>query len=62
MVKVNFPEFGKYNVIGQAWERNIVSVEQAFVGSDEKWAPLKTPTWEATQMSTHKDKYNVCCT
>ena len=24
------------------------SVEQAFVGSDEKRAPLKTPAWEAT--------------
>ena len=24
------------------------SVEQAFVGRDEKRAPLKTPAWEAT--------------
>ena len=24
------------------------SVEQAFVGRDEKRAPLKTPVWEAT--------------
>ena len=24
------------------------SVEQAFVGRDEKRAPLKTPTWEAS--------------
>ena len=24
------------------------SVEQAFVGRDEKQAPLKTPAWEAT--------------
>ena len=23
-VNVNFPEFEKYNVIGQAWERNVV--------------------------------------
>ena len=23
-VKVNLPEFGKYNVIGYAWERNVV--------------------------------------
>ena len=25
------------------------SVEQAFVGRDEKRAPLKTPAWKATQ-------------
>ena len=25
------------------------SVEQAFVGRDEKRAPLKTPAWEATK-------------
>ena len=25
----------------------LFSVEQAFVGRDEKRAPLKTPTWEA---------------
>ena len=25
------------------------SVEQAFVGKDEKRAPLKTPAWEATK-------------
>ena len=25
------------------------SVEQAFVGRDEKQAPLKTPAWEATR-------------
>ena len=25
----------------------LFSVEQAFVGRDEKWAPLKTPAWEA---------------
>ena len=24
MVKVNLPEFGRYNVIGLAWERNVV--------------------------------------
>ena len=30
------------------WERNVVSVEQAFVGTDEKRAPLKTPAREAT--------------
>ena len=28
------------------------SVEQAFVGSDEKRAPLKTPVWEATSLGT----------
>ena len=27
------------------------SVEQAFVGSDEKQAPLKTPAWEAKGIS-----------
>ena len=27
------------------------SVEQAFVGRDEKRAPLKTPAWEARQNS-----------
>ena len=27
-------------------------VEQAFVGSDEKRAPLKTPAWEATSLGT----------
>ena len=26
----------------------LFSVEQAFVGRNEKRAPLKTPTWEAT--------------
>ena len=26
----------------------LFSVEQAFVGRDEKRAPLKTPVWEAT--------------
>ena len=26
----------------------LFSVEQAFVGRDEKRAPLKTPAWEAT--------------
>ena len=28
------------------------SVEQAFVGRDEKRAPLKTPAWEATIVET----------
>ena len=27
----------------------LFSVEQAFVGRDEKLAPLKTPAWEAIQ-------------
>ena len=27
----------------------LVLVEQAFVGRDEKRAPLKTPAWEATE-------------
>ena len=26
----------------------LFSVEQAFVGRDEKQAPLKTPAWQAT--------------
>ena len=29
------------------WERMLFSVEQEFVGRDEKWAPLKTSAWEA---------------
>ena len=44
-VKVNFPEFGKYNVKGNGM---LSSVERAFVGRDEKRAPLKTHAWEAT--------------
>ena len=44
-VKVNFAEFGKYNVKGKGM---LSSVERAFVGRDEKRAPLKTPAWEAT--------------
>ena len=28
----------------------LFSVEQAFVGRDEKRAPLKTPAWEAKAM------------
>ena len=30
----------------------LFSVEQAFVGRDEKRAPLKTPAWEATSTSS----------
>ena len=29
------------------------SVEQAFVGRDEKRAPLKTPAWEAKSLCTY---------
>ena len=29
------------------------SVEQAFVGRDEKRAPLKTPAWEANNLYAH---------
>ena len=29
------------------------SVEQAFVGRDEIWAPLKTPAWEASCLAAH---------
>ena len=35
------------------------SVEQAFVGRDEKRAPLKTPAWEATTIEViNKKKKN----
>ena len=30
------------------WKGMLFSVEQAFVGKDEKRAPLKTPAWEAS--------------
>ena len=30
-------------------KRMLSSAEQAFVGRDEKRAPLKTPAWEATR-------------
>ena len=33
----------------------LYSVEQAFVGRDERRAPLKTPAWEATQPWHYKD-------
>ena len=29
----------------------LFSVEQAFVGTDKMWAPLKTPAWEAKKSS-----------
>ena len=29
----------------------LFSAEQAFLGRDEKRAPLKTPAWEASQMT-----------
>ena len=35
------------------------SVEQAFVGRDEKRAPLKTPAWEASIFSENA-KLNLC--
>ena len=41
-VKVNFPEFGKYNVIAKLGKGMLLSVEQAFVGRDERRALLKT--------------------
>ena len=31
----------------------LFSVEQAFVGTDEKRAPLKTPAWEAKKSPTY---------
>ena len=33
------------------------SVEQAFVGRDEKRAPLKTPAWEARYNSTFREMF-----
>ena len=44
VVKVNFPEFGKFN-----GKRMLFSVEQAFVGREEIRSPLKTPAGEASQ-------------
>ena len=32
VVKVNLPEFGRYNVIGLAWERNVVLVCEGVCG------------------------------
>ena len=32
----------------------LFSVEQVFVGRDEKRAPLKTPAWEAIQYWSYK--------
>ena len=32
----------------------LFSVEQPFVGRDEKQAPLKTPAWEATSRANVK--------
>ena len=31
----------------------LFSVEQAFLGRDEKRAPLKTPAWEATALAIY---------
>ena len=35
------------------------SVEQAFVGRDEKRSPLKTPAWEATETPDTQAKKNL---
>ena len=32
----------------------LFSVEQVFVGRDEKGAPLKTPAWKASSFATKK--------
>ena len=32
----------------------LFSVEQVFVGRDEKRAPLKTPAWKASSFATKK--------
>ena len=33
----------------------LFSVEQAFVGRDERRAPLKTPVWEASTFGVEKN-------
>ena len=38
----------------------LYSVEQAFVGRDERRAPLKTPAWEAKERQASKKFYNKC--
>ena len=45
VVKVNHPEFGRYNVIGlvKLGKGMLFSVEQAFVGRDKIQAPLQMP-------------------
>ena len=35
----------------------LFSVEQAFVGRDEKRAPLKTPAWEAIAEATQNRSF-----
>ena len=42
----------------------LFSVEQAFVGKDEKRAPLKTPAWEAiaAPVQTNRDFFCDCMT
>ena len=42
-------------------KRMLSSVEQAFVGKDEKRAPLKTPSWVATTMATFLFFFNEIC-
>ena len=38
----------------------LFSVEQAFVGRDEKRAPLKTPAWEAITVQTLSLVLSTC--
>ena len=42
-------------------KRMLSSVEQAFVGRDEKRAPLKTRSWVATTMATFLFFFNEIC-
>ena len=37
----------------------LFSVEQAFVGRDERWAPVKIPVCEANPLSVKKDNYVI---
>ena len=62
VVKVNLPEFGRYNVIGlvKLGKGMLFSVEQASVGRDEIQAPLKLPGWEATVTHACIIAYNTC--
>ena len=37
----------------------LFSVEQVFVGRDERWAPLKTSAWEATVTKTGESTFTI---
>ena len=60
MVKVNFPELGKYNAIGYKRGKGMLfSVEQAFAGRDERQAPLKMLAREATEIIEQQGNFNL---